>query len=123
MAPPRPFVGVHAPDLDGLHAQLPRSPRGHRLGLAIASSAPSYERAANAQQRCGVLDDYLERGQRPRGDQVEPLQSLAPCLGAGVDDFGVLDPALPYSSGDERTPSRRALDKRNPRGREGDREW
>ena len=107
------FIWEHVPDLDWLHPQLTRSPRGHRLGVAIAPPTPRDQRAADPQQRRRILDHDPERRQRPGGDQIESLEAFGPRLCARLYDLGIMDPALPNGAGDERAFPRRALDERN----------
>ena len=95
---------------------------GHLLARRVAAAAPGHERAANLEQRRGVLDDDLERGQRPRGNEVERLDAVRPGLGAGMDDAGIGHVTLHDRALQERGLASRALDQRDVRIRQRDRQ-
>lgn len=108
--------------LGGLESKLSRGSSAGVLVAGVPLSPPDGKGASDDQQRRGVLDDDRQRRERPSRDHVESRQPLGPGLDARVYDDGIYCPGGGDGSFEERAPPRGALDQRNPRPRQCDRE-
>ena len=83
---------------------------------------PCHKRPAVAKKRGRVLDEDPERCERPRRHEVLAADPLRPRLRTGVDDGHVAEPELPRRALEERALPPDALDERDLRFRQRDRQ-
>ena len=89
--------------------------RSARAGLRLEFrhlALPGDERAADPQERRGVLAEDGQRGQRARRHEVVTAGSGRPVLGPGADDMGIGHTGVRAETFEERAFPRDALDER-----------
>lgn len=106
----------------GLESEPGGGPSTGGLVARVPLAPPDGECASHNQQRRGVLDDNRQRRERAGRDYIERAQPLGPGLYTRVHDDGVRGLRCDDGPFEERAPSRGALDERDPRPRQRDRE-
>ncbi|HEY2770986.1 MAG TPA: hypothetical protein VGI87_10475 [Solirubrobacteraceae bacterium] len=116
-------IGLDVDGLEHLESELVRRYLRRALAAWVTPATPRDKGASDLQQRRGVLRNHAERRERARCDQTEPGAVAPDLLRARVYDVGVLHARSLDRTLKEGTFAGAALDQRDPRSGQGDREW